>query len=285
LNEFDLGARNNFKTVKWNDITARLESGKSYVFGLVGRNEGPSENPAGVIGLLTLEFTTGEPMVIRTGEGWKVSKTFEAGWNAPAFDDSRWAAAKVIGPANMQPWGEPRSAEDRRLPARWLRKEFAVEKRVSRATVYFSGLGSSELYLNGAKVGDAVLSPALAQYDKRAFYVTYDVTKQLRRGGNAIGAVLGGGRFSSDRSKVYAGTVNSGWPKMILQLRLECVRTDRQALGTSDEPDPCPGNPASDFSQGSKTWRADLRHGPEYGGLVPIESSRTGRQDRATAVC
>ena len=221
LNEFDLGARNNVKTVKWNDITSRLESGKSYVFGLVGRNEGANDNPAGVIGLLTIEFDTGEPMVIPTDEGWKVSRNFEPGWNTHAFDDSKWAAAKIIGPANTQPWGEPRSAEDRRLPARWLRKEFSVEKKVSRATVYFSGLGSSELYLNGAKVGDAVLSPALAQYDKRAFYVTYDVTRQLRRGGNAIGAVLGGGRFSSDRSKVYAGTVNFGWPKMILHLRLE----------------------------------------------------------------
>jgi len=220
LNEFDLGARNSFKTIKWNDITSRLESGKSCVFGLVGRNEG-TNNPAAVIGLLRIEFTAGEPIVIRTDEGWKVSKSFEAGWNTQAFDDSKWVAAKVLGPAEMQPWGAPRAAEDRRLPARWLRKEFTLEKRLSRAIVYFSGLGSSELHLNGAKVGDAVLSPALSQYDKRAFYVTYDVTKQVRRGANAIGAVLGGGRFSSDRSKVYAGTVNAGWPKMLLHLRLE----------------------------------------------------------------
>jgi len=121
----------------------------------------------------------------------------------------------------MEPWGETRVSEDRRQPARWLRKEFAVEKKIARATVYFSGLGLSELYLNAEKVGDAVLSPALSQYNKRAFYVTYDVTKHLRRGANAIGAVLGGGRFSSDRSKVYAGTVNFGWPKMLLHLRIE----------------------------------------------------------------
>ena len=61
-----------------------------------------------------------------------------------------------------------------------------MEKKIKRATVYYSGLGSSELYLNGAKVGDAVLSPAVAQYDKRAFYVTYDVTKQLKRGAKPL---------------------------------------------------------------------------------------------------
>lgn len=221
IDEFDVGARNNFKTVKWNDITGRIEPGKTFVFGLVGRNEGTNETPAGVVGLLTIEFTTGEPLIIKTDEGWKVSKTFEKGWNKKGFDDSKWVAAKVLGPVGMEPWGEPRTAEDRRFPSRWLRKEFAVGKKVKRATVYYSGLGSSELYLNGAKVGDAVLSPAVAQYDKRSFYVTYDVTKQLKRGANALGVVLGGGRFASDRSKVYAGTVNAGWPKLLLQLRIE----------------------------------------------------------------
>jgi len=70
-----------------------------------------------------------------------------------------------------------------------------VEKKVRRATAYVCGLGLSELYLNGKKVGDDVLSPAIASYDKRAFYLTYDVTELLRRGDNAVGVILGNGRF------------------------------------------------------------------------------------------
>ncbi len=221
LNEFDLGARNSFKTVKWNDVTTRLEAGKTYVFGLVGRNLGTNDNPAGIIGLLTIEFEQGEPIVVRTDESWRVTKEFQPGWNKPGYDDLQWAQAKVLGPAGMQPWGETRTAEERRFPARWLRKEFAVEKKIRRAVVYYSGVGSSELYLNGRKVGDEVLSPAAAQYDKRVFYLTHDVTKQLREGDNAIGVVLGGGRFASDRSKVYAGTMNFGWPKLMLHMRIE----------------------------------------------------------------
>jgi alpha-L-rhamnosidase len=221
LDEFDLGARNNFKSVKWNDITPRLHPGQTYVFGLVCRNTGLEANPAGATGLLTIEFDQGEPLIIRTDSGWKVSKTLEPGWNQRGFDDSKWVAAKVIGPVGMEPWGEIRTAEERRFPARWLRKEFAVAKKIKRATVYYSGLGSSELYLNGKKVGDAVLSPAVSQYDKRAFYVTHDVTEQLKRGANALGVVLGGGRFASDRSKIYSGTVNFGWPKLMLHLRVE----------------------------------------------------------------
>jgi alpha-L-rhamnosidase len=221
IDQFDLGARNNFKTVKWQDITTRLEPGKTYLFGLIGRNEGDAPNPAGVIGLLKIEFTEGEPLVIQTDDKWKVSKDFADGWNTVGFDDSKWVAAKILGPAGMEPWGETRVPESRRQPARYLRKEFSVDKKIARATVSFCGLGLSELYLNGKKVGDAVLSPAFAQYDKREFYVTYDVTKNLQPGANALGVILGNGRFYADRSKVYAGTVSFGWPKLLLNLRIE----------------------------------------------------------------
>ncbi|HXS68091.1 MAG TPA: hypothetical protein VN761_04560, partial [Candidatus Polarisedimenticolia bacterium] len=61
LNDFDLGARNNFHTVKFNDITTRLDSGRTYVFGLTGYHKN-SGKPAGVVGLLEIQFTEGEPM-------------------------------------------------------------------------------------------------------------------------------------------------------------------------------------------------------------------------------
>lgn len=219
LNEFDLGARNNFHTVKFNDITTRLESGRTYVFGLTGyhKNEG---QPAGVVGLLEIQFDQGEPMIIPTDERWKVSDHEIPGWLSAGFDDSTWAPAQKIGPVGMEPWGEVRSAEARVLPARYLRKDFAAEKKIARATVSFSGLGLSELYLNGAKIGDHVLSPAFAQYDKREFYVTYDVTKNLRPGQNTVGVILGNGRFYADRSKAYSSTVTFGFPKLLLNLQI-----------------------------------------------------------------
>ena len=230
IDQYDLGARNNFKTVKWNNITTRLESGRTYLFGLTGRNEGTEPNPAGVVGLLTIEFTEGEPLIIQTDESWKVSKNLEVGWNTIGFDDSHWAAAKKLGPAGMKPWDETRVPEDRRLAARYLRKEFTAEKKIARATVSFCGLGLSELYLNGKKVGDAVLSPAFAQYDRRQFYVTHDVTQSLKRGPNALGVILGNGRYFADRSKVYAGTVNFGFPKLLLNLRIEYTDGSSQEI-------------------------------------------------------
>ena len=220
LNGRDLGARDSYHVVKDNDVTYQLQPGTN-VIALTGYHRGTNATPAGVVGQLTAEFDQGPPLVISTDDQWKVSDRDPLNWNLTGFDDSAWVPAKMLGPVGMQPWGKVRVAEGRRQPARWLRKEFIIGKKFKRATVSFSGLGWSELYLDGQKVGDAVLSPAFAQYNQRVFYVTYDVTKQLRRGGNALGVVLGNGRFYADRSRVYTGTESFGWPKLLLQLRVE----------------------------------------------------------------
>ncbi|HSY42621.1 MAG TPA: family 78 glycoside hydrolase catalytic domain, partial [Candidatus Acidoferrum sp.] len=137
-------------------------------------------------------------------------------WSEPAFwtmgllDATNWGA-KWIG------LDEATTNESRRLPARWLRKEFAISNSVTRASVYFSGLGWSELYVNGQKIGDHVLSPPLSQYAKREYYETYEIPRLLKPGNNAIGVVLGNGRFFSPRKNA----LNSGFPKLLLQLHIE----------------------------------------------------------------
>ena len=76
-----------------------------------------------------------------------------------------------------------------------LRKEFGLEKKVRRARVHWSGLGYSELRLNGRKVGRSVLDPAWTTYDKRVLYVSDDVTDRLRPGANALAVMLGQGWY------------------------------------------------------------------------------------------
>ncbi len=220
VNGGDIGSRNNYRTVKDSDITFRLKPGMN-VIAMLGRNLGDAPKPAGLVARVEIEFNRGEPMILPTDEQWKARDKEEGGWMQPEFDDSSWRPARKLGRVGMDPWGNVRAPESRRLAARWLRKEFGVEKRIRRATVYYSGLGLSELYLNGSKVGDHVLSPGLTEYPQRVFYVTFDVTKQLRRGENAIGGVLGNGRFYSPRSRIYANMPSYGFPKLLLHLRIE----------------------------------------------------------------
>jgi alpha-L-rhamnosidase len=220
VNGHDIGNRNNYHTVKDSDITSLLEPGKN-VIALQGRNRGNEPKAAGVVALVEIEFDRGDPMVITTDEQWKTRDREEGDWNKVDFDDMGWRTAKKLGPVGMDPWGNVQAPESRRLPARWLRKEFAVEKKIKRAVVYFSGLGVSELYLNGSKVNRDVLSPAVAEYSKRVFYVTYDVTSWIHEGANCIGVVLGNGRFYSPRSRIYSNMPSYGFPKLLLHLRIE----------------------------------------------------------------
>ncbi len=113
------------------------------------------------------------------------------------------------------------AGDHRRLPARMLRREFVAGKKIARATAYVCGLGLFELYLNGQRVGDHVLDPLMSNYAKRAFYVTFDVTGQLRQRRNALGVILGNGRFFAPRVKLPMATPSFGYPKLLLQLRIE----------------------------------------------------------------
>jgi len=200
-------------------VSGLLKPGKN-ILAIEARNVGNNPNPAGVLAKLKIEFAQGTLFALTTGEGWKSATNSETGWTTLAFDDSAWVSAKLLGEYGMQSWGIIQS-DDRPLPARYLRREFSVEKKVRRATAYVCGLGISELYLNGQKVSDDVLSPAIASYDIRAFYVTYDVTENLRRGDNAVGVILGNGRYYAPRVRVPAECRTFGYPKLRLQLNVE----------------------------------------------------------------
>lgn len=109
-----------------------------------------------------------------------------------------------------------------RLSARYCRKEFIVNKTVKNATVYIAGLGMYELFINGKKVGDQVLAPAPTDYRKSVLYNAFDVTQQIKSGGNAIAAILGNGRFFTMRQAYKPKKINTfGYPKMKLQLCIE----------------------------------------------------------------
>jgi len=220
LNGDDLGSKRGFHEVKDVDVTYHLNRGTN-VLCLKGVKNGISPKPSGVIACMEVEFVRGDAFSYWTDEDWKVSDSAPEGWTAMNFDDSRWVKAKALGPVGMEPWGNLRTREGRQQPARYLRKDFVVEKNLKRAVISFCGLGWSDLYLNGKKVGDDVLSPATGDYSNRVSYLTYDVKKQLVPGTNTLGVILGNGTYYAPRSQVITGNPSFGWPKMRLQLRLE----------------------------------------------------------------
>ncbi len=201
------------------DLAAKLHPGANVLSVAAFNSPGPPQNPAGLLGALCVEFVEGAPLVIVTDAGWRASAHSTAGWEKAEFKDSAWSPAAVLGPNGMAPWGQIAAAgEHRRLPARMLRHDFLLEKKVAKATAYVCGLGFFEMHLNGRKVGDHVMDPGLTRYDRRALYVTFDVSEHLRQGANTVGIILGNARYFEPRIKVPAPFVQFGYPKLLFQM-------------------------------------------------------------------
>jgi alpha-L-rhamnosidase len=78
----------------------------------------------------------------------------------------------------------------------YLRKAFELKSPIRRAVLYVTALGLYEVHINGKRVGDHVLAPDWTDYRKRVRYQTFEVTDFLKRGPNAIGALLANGWYS-----------------------------------------------------------------------------------------
>ncbi len=131
---------------------------------------------------------------------WKVQVRDEAGhvsaWSRPAhwsmglLQPNDWSAQWIgTGESFEREQGNP--PPDNTMPDPWFRKVVELPEVPKRAVAYVASIGYHELYVNGKKVGDAVLSPAVTDNTQRARYLTYDVTKYLQPGKNVLGLWLG----------------------------------------------------------------------------------------------
>ncbi|HEY6505360.1 MAG TPA: family 78 glycoside hydrolase catalytic domain [Chitinophagaceae bacterium] len=149
-------------------------------------------------------------------------------WTMGLLSGNDWQG-KWIGYDKASPWDS--ITQWSRLSARYFRKQFESKSGVKRATVYIIGLGLYELYLNGKRIGDHVLAPAPTDYRKSVLYNTYDVTKDIIAGNNAVATVLGNGRFFTMRQNYKTQKHNTfGYPKMLLQLEIEYADGTKQTV-------------------------------------------------------
>lgn len=77
-----------------------------------------------------------------------------------------------------------------------LRKEFQTGRKVVSATVFVSGLGIYEFYINGKRVGEKVLSPAKTPYHKHVLYDAYEVSDRIHPGKNVLAFHVGNGWYN-----------------------------------------------------------------------------------------
>jgi len=153
-------------------------------------------------------------------------------WSAPAY----WEMGLLRPEDWKAQWIEPGLDEDvsKPQPAPLLRREFEVAGDVRSARAYVTAHGLYELELNGRRVGDQVFTPGWTSYRHRLQYQTYDVTKHLRRGRNAVGAMLGDGWYRGylawrDRRNLYGDRL-----ALLCQIRIDYADGRTQAVGTDE---------------------------------------------------
>ncbi len=152
-------------------------------------------------------------------------------WSGPA-----WFEMGLLSPSDWKAsWIEPGLTEDvtKSGPSPMLRWEFAPRGPIARARAYVTSRGLYEMYLNGQRVGDAVLTPGWTSYNKRLQYQTYDVTSLLRKGRNAIAVQLGNGWYRGSLAG-WIGRRNVYGQRLALLLQLEITHADgrKEVIGT-----------------------------------------------------
>lgn len=158
---------------------------------------------------------------------WKVkvyTNKGETSWSEPTFwtmgllGETHWRG-QWIGMDKAAPWDS--ETQWSRLSARYLRKEFKVEKQIKQATAHIAGMGLYELYINGQRIGDQVLAPNPSDYRKTILYNSFDVTDHISST-NAVGVTLGNGRFYTMRQNYKPYKIPTfGYPKLRFNLIIE----------------------------------------------------------------
>jgi alpha-L-rhamnosidase len=154
-------------------------------------------------------------------------------WSAPAY----WEMG-LLQPEDWKAvWIEPGLEEDvkKPQPVPLVRREFEVSGAVRRARAYVTAHGLYELELNGRRVGEDVFTPGWTSYRRRLQYQTYDVTSLLRKGRNAVGAILGDGWYRGylawqDRRNVYGERL-----ALLCQIRIDYADGRTEVVGTDEK--------------------------------------------------
>src|SRR5258708_1160020 len=118
--------------------------------------------------------------------GRRLAWSVVAHWSTGLFKRAEWTAKWIGSTETLDP-----KATDCNVPDPWFRKTIDLTVRPARATLFVASVGYHELYVNGKKISDDVLSPCVSDHLKRARYVAYDIAAALQPGKNVIAFWLG----------------------------------------------------------------------------------------------
>ena len=217
-----------WKKYKQVDVTGQLKNGNNLLaveitHYVVNPNGMASEDTPPMSATLVAQLADGSTVHFATGaEGdWKASIHPADGWTAGADADASWKPVIAFVPTPspaLEPLGNPWPTQT----VKALRGDFEIHKPVASARLYSTAFGAYQIFVNGKRAGDEILSPGWTDYRLRLKYQTYDVTANLTQGHNALAALVAPGWYSTplewfQQPNVFGSTA----PSLIAQLRIQ----------------------------------------------------------------
>lgn len=189
----------------------------------------------------------------RTAFSWAVKvrdeESLESPWSETAYFETEldgridWDGVWIgLGPDAMgmeapSGAGPVDGVANAQSPAPYLRRSFHLDGPVTSARLHVTALGLYEARLNGARVGDAFLTPGWTDYRRRIQYQSYDVTTILRQGENVLGIVLADGWYAGFFGFLakHAGAFYGDQPQALVQLFVTGVGGEERRIASDEE--------------------------------------------------
>lgn len=231
VNGHDAGSKPHWKEFDRREIGGFVLKGKNSLDVLVtvpkdmqpGSAAGSAEAPrlAALAALLKITHADGTIERIPTDQRWQVQASTAS--NSPAA---------VVGDLKTKTFGDPGPLPQ---PAALLRRDFAVHKEIRRARLYATALGAYQFFINGQRVSSYVLTPGFTQFDKRAQYQAYDITRLLRNGPNVAASELGAGWFRSGLSWTAEHFKGSLQTRLLAQMQIQYADGSSETINTDEK--------------------------------------------------
>jgi alpha-L-rhamnosidase len=209
------------------DVTSHVRTGNNLLavditHYVVNPNGMASKDTPPMSATLVAQLEDGSVATFSTSvdSGWKTSIHPAAGWTGNDRADASWKPVIVYDSeaAREEPLGNPWPAQS----VKAVRRDFEIHKPVASARLYATALGAYQIFINGKRAGEDVLSPGWTDYRLRLKYQTYDVTGSLGQGGNAIAALVAPGWYSTPLEWFQQPNVyGSAPPSLMAELRIQ----------------------------------------------------------------
>lgn len=175
----------------------------------------------------------GKPLQSATKYYWRVQVRDTEGGESEFSEWTSFETGILHEEDWVSKWVHTPTDESNNYP--FLKYNFRIEKIPDFAPTYIASVGFHELYINGKKVSQAVLSPSVSDLRNRVLYSSYDIAPYLNKGLNNIVIWLASGwaNFRDGNPKANFNINKSPLCRAQFKINNEWFATDKSWKFTS----------------------------------------------------